>query len=97
MAATPDPTGGLYQFTNMLFWLNGVVASFQRVMDKALSGMQDCVFAYVNDIFFSPSGEALMTHLRWVLEALRRIGLTANLKKSCVGHTVVQYLCFCIG
>lgn len=41
---------GLYQFTMMPFGLNGTTASFQRVMDKALKGVQDCVVAYIDDI-----------------------------------------------
>lgn len=47
---------GLYQFTMMPFGLNGGFASFQRVTDKALKGVQDCAVAYIDDnLVYSPS------------------------------------------
>lgn len=89
---------GLYQFTKMHFGLNGATASFQRVVDKVSRGVQDCTVAYVDDILvFTPSWEAHLTHLWRVLEVLRQIGLTANLKKTRLGQMSIQYLVFCIG
>lgn len=38
-----------------------------------------------------------MIQLRQVLEALRKAGLTATLKKSQLRHAAVQYLGFCVG
>lgn len=77
----------------MPFGLNGTASSFQTVMDKALKGLQDCAVAYIDDILvFSPSWEAYLQHLRQALEALRHVALTANLKKSHLGHTWVQFL-----
>lgn len=60
--ATPS---GLYQFTKTPFRLNGGAISFQRVMDKALSGVQDCEVAYIDDILiFSLSWESHLIHLQ---------------------------------
>lgn len=82
----------------MPFGLNWAVSSFQQVMDKALRGAQDCAVAYIDDILiFSPSSDAHMTHLCWVLDALRHNKLTVNIKKSKLGQPKVQYLGFCIG
>lgn len=93
--ATPS---GLYHFTKMPFGLNGASASFQRVMDKTLIQVQDCEMPYIDDILvFSLCWEAHIGHLKRVLEAFRKVGLTANLKKSKLRRTVVQYLGFCIG
>lgn len=70
----------------------------QRVMDKALSGVQDCAVAFIDDILiYSQSWDAHMTHLRRVLNALRQTGLTVKLKKSKLGQVNVQYLGFHIG
>lgn len=83
---------------NMLFGLKGAAsASFQRVMHKALRDVQFCVVAYIDDILICrPSWETHLTHLWWILEALRQAGLAANLKKSKLGQKTVQYLGFCI-
>lgn len=82
---TAFATSGLYQFTKMPFGHNGITISFQRVMDKALRGVQDCALVYIDDILiFSPS-------------TLRLTGLTVNLKKSKLGQQTIQYLGFCIG
>lgn len=66
--ATPS---GLCQFTKLPFGLHGDVASFKRVMDRALKPVQDCAVAYIDDILiFSPSWEAHIKHLCRVLTAL---------------------------
>lgn len=54
--------------------------------------------AYIEDILiFSLSWKAHLVNIRRVIEALRKIGLTVNLKKSKIGQQTVQYLGFCIG
>lgn len=86
----------LHQFTKVPFGLNEAATFFQKVMDKA--NIQDCAVTYIDDILvFSPSWEAHMMHMKPLLDALRKTGLTANLKKSWLGHTAVQYMGFCIG
>lgn len=90
--ATPS---GLYQFTKMPLGLYGATVSFQWVMVKALTSIQDCTVAYISK--FSPSWEPLIKHLRRVLEDLCNAVLTANFKKSKLGRYSVQYLVFCIG
>lgn len=47
---------GLYQFTIMPFGLNGAAASFQRVMDKALRGVQDHAVAYIDEPIIAHPG-----------------------------------------
>lgn len=93
--ATPS---GLYHFTMMPFGLNEATVSFQRVMDKALKGVQDCAVTYLDDILiYSLSWESHLLHLCRVLQVLHHTGLTVNLRKSKVGQSTVQYLGFCVG
>lgn len=85
---------GLYQITEMPFGLNGAAASFQRAMNNALTPVQDCTVAYIDDkLVFSPSWETHIGHLWRVLEALQAVGLTAS-QKSKLWCSSVQYLGF---
>ena len=47
---------GLFQFNVMPFSLQGVLATFQRLMDKVLHGMKEFAAAYLDDVvIFSDS------------------------------------------
>ena len=41
---------GLYQFTRMPFGLQGAPATFQRMVDKILNGLNDFARAYIDDV-----------------------------------------------
>ena len=41
---------GLFQFRVMPLGLNGAPASFQRMMDCVVDGLQDCAAAYLDDL-----------------------------------------------
>lgn len=70
---------GLHQFTKIPFGLHGAVATFQRQMDKVLQPVMVCVMAHIDDItVFSNSWDEHLVHLTWVLQCLRKAGLTAN-------------------
>ena len=42
---------GLYQFTRMPFGLQGAPATFQRMVDKLLNGLNEFTGAYIKDVF----------------------------------------------
>lgn len=88
-----------YPITKLPFSLHGAAAPFQRLGDKALAQVWDCVVAYTDDILvFRLDWETYLMNLRWVLQAPQEVELMANLKKSHLGQwSVVQYLSFIIG
>lgn len=69
---------GLYEFTAMPFGLTNAPATFQRVMELALQGLQwlTCLIYLDDVIVFSPTFDS---HIQRVSEVLDRI-LQANLK-----------------
>ena len=87
----------LFQFKRMPFGLRGAPATFQRMVDKLLDGMNDFADAYIDDIIvYSTSWEAHKLHLETVLQRIQSAGLTVKRKKcqfampECVylGHSV---------
>ena len=55
---------GLYQFTVMPYGLCGAPATFQRLMDRLLRGLESNVAAYLDDIvIFSNSWEDHRDHM----------------------------------
>lgn len=44
---------GLYRFNVMPFGLQGAPATFQRLMDRVVQGLQDFTDAYLDDVIFS--------------------------------------------
>uniref|UniRef100_A0A8C5LM99 ribonuclease H n=1 Tax=Leptobrachium leishanense TaxID=445787 RepID=A0A8C5LM99_9ANUR len=84
---------GLYQFWVMPFGMKNAPATFQRIVDHLLEGMQDFTSAYLDDIaIFSNTWEDHLQHLRAVLDRLGPAGLTVKPDKCHVGMSEVQYL-----
>ena len=50
---------GLFQFTMMPFGLSGAPASFQRMMDQTLRGLNDFVGVYLDDIVIYRTSSSL--------------------------------------
>ena len=62
---------GLFQFMVMPFGLSGAPATFQRMMDQILSGLQFSA-AYLDDlVVFNDTWEEHLKHLRNILERLK--------------------------
>ncbi len=86
---TPD---NLLQYTVMAFGLRNTPATFQRLMNRVLSGIPNCD-AYLDDIvvYTSDWNEHLKT-LCMVFDHLQAFSLTLNLAKCEFGKATVTYL-----
>ncbi|XP_068250693.1 uncharacterized protein [Palaemon carinicauda] len=83
---------GLYQCWVMSFGLRNAPSCFQRLMNKVLAGISNCV-VYLDDIVnFSKTWEAHLLTLGKVLRALQKANLVINLKKCTFGGTEITYL-----
>ena len=74
---------GLFEFNVMPFGLCNAPATFQRLMNLALSGMlwSECL-VYLDDIIiFGRTFEEHLSHLASVLARLREVNLKAKLSK----------------
>lgn len=84
--------------SDTFIWVEGgTPATFQRLMDCVIHGL-NCAAAYLDDlIIFSESWETHLTHLRMVLEQLRQAGLTAKARKCKFAATECVYLGHIVG
>ena len=89
---------GLYEFITMPFGLQGAPATFQRLMDKILRGLEKYVSAYIDDVaIYSKTWEDHLKQLKSVLARLRAANLTAKPKKCRFGMDETLYLGHVIG
>lgn len=85
---------GHYEFRRMPFGLKNAPASFQRVMDNILRGLQNEIcLVYLDDIvIFSTSLQEHITRLRQVFSRLRNSNFKIQIDKSEFLRKEVQYL-----
>ena len=89
---------GTFEFTRMPFGVKNAPAAFQSLMQRILSDQGEWATAYMDDIVvFSRTWENHLAHIRNVLSALRRAGLTANPSKCRWGGRSVEFLGHRIG
>ena len=98
--AFATPRGGLYQYVTMPFGLCNAPATFQRIIEKVLVGLQwHILVLYLDDIVvFSKLVDQHITDLETVLGRLEQSGLKLKTKKcqffskevTILGHTVSQ-------
>ena len=89
---------GLYQFKVMPFGLSGAPATFQRLMDQLLQGLDGSVAAYLDDIVvYSNSWEEHKGHIRTMLARLRGAGLTVKPRKCQFAMAECLYLGHIVG
>ena len=89
---------GKFEFTRMPFGLKNAPAIFQRLMEVVLRDCYHCSAPYIDDIVvFSSSGAEHIEHLRSVLSALRKYGMTLKESKCEFGKEKVEYLGHVIG
>ena len=84
---------GLYEFRVMPFGLCNAPSTFQRLMQRTLSGLSRFCSVYIDDILvFSETVEDHMEHLRQVFCRLRDVGLKLHPQKCFLGRSEVPYL-----
>ena len=89
---------GLYQFTRIPFGLQGAPATFQRMVDKLLNGLNEFAGAYIDDVIvFSKTWSDHLHHLEEVLGKIQEAGLTVKWKKCQFGMPECAYLGHVIG
>ena len=85
---------GLYEFVRMPFGLCNAPATFQRLMQRVLSGLEyKCCFVYLDDVLVaSKSFPDHLSHLREVFGRLKSAGLRLKPKKCDLLRDKVQFL-----
>ena len=87
-------TSGLYQFRVMPFGLTNAPATFQRLMERVLAGLQwKICLVYIDDIIiFSETVTDHLKQLNEVFSHLKTAGLKLKPKKCHLFRSKVQYL-----
>lgn len=90
---------GHYEYLVMPFGLTNAPASFQAYINEALKGLLDIIcIAFMDDILiFSNTVEEHETHVRQVLERLKKYKLHIKLSKCQFSTTQVDFLGYRIG
>ena len=89
---------GKFHFNRMPFGLMNAPAIFQQLMEQVLQDHKAFARPYIDDvIIFSSDWTTHLDHIRRVLEALKRAGLTANPKKCELGGKHMLYLGHIVG
>jgi len=89
---------GLYQLKVMPFGLCGAPATFQRMMDQVIKGMNHFASSYLDDlIVFSTSWESHLSNLRAVLDRLNEVMLTTKPSKYQFAMAECTYLGHVVG
>ena len=85
---------GLYEFTTMPFGLTGASATFQRLMEIALSGLQwSACLIYLDDvIIFSQTFDKHLERIRLVLDRIAEAGLKLKPRKCHLFAKEVTFL-----
>lgn len=85
---------GLFEYTTMPFGLCTAPATFQRVMELALSGLQwNTCLIYLDDVIvFASSLPEMITRLRDVLSRIRKAGLKLKPSKCHLFQEEVKFL-----
>lgn len=87
-------SSGLYQFKVLPFGLVNAPATFERLMERILAGLQwEICLVYLDDIIvFADSFEEYMQRLSQVLERIKTAGLKINPKKCHFLQMEVDFL-----
>jgi hypothetical protein len=91
---TPD---GLYQCIVMPFGMKNAPATFQRLMNHVIHGLEGCVIYTDHAIIYSETWEEHLLRIRAFFERLAAARLTVNLAKSEFAQAYVTYLGHVVG
>lgn len=84
---------GKYHFKVMPFGLVGAPATFQRMMNDILAGLESYAAAYMDDVvIFSADWDEHLQHLKVVFGKLQESGLTVRRTKCQLGRMECTYL-----
>ena len=84
---------GRYCYNKMPFGIKNAPAIFQDLMQRVLVDCREFASVYTDDIVIhSGTEEEHVEHIRLVLEALRKAGLTAKPSKCQWGSSTLEYL-----
>lgn len=87
-----DLSSGLYSYSVMSFGLRNAPATFQRLMNKVVFGLEGCA-VYLDDVIvFSDTWKKHLVHLCALLTRLAEACLTVNLAKCEFAKAMVRYL-----
>lgn len=91
ISAFITPTG-LYSYTVMPFGLRNAPATFQRLMNRVVSGLEGCS-VYLDDlVIYSDTWHSHLQRIRALFERLEEARLTINLAKCEFARATVTYL-----
>ena len=91
---TPE---GLFQCKVMPFGMKNAPATFQRLTNQVIAGLDNCV-VYIDDILvYSDNWNDHLSHLRALFDRLDKANLVVNLMKSEFGKAKVTYLGHVVG
>nr|CAD2193280.1 unnamed protein product [Meloidogyne enterolobii] len=85
----------IYQMINLPFGLRNATSAFARCMAHVLSGLDNCVVAYVDDIVVFTKPDDFETHLsslKSVFERFRRFNLKLSPKKCIFAAATMNFL-----
>lgn len=89
---------GLFSWKYMPFGLRNSPASFQRLVNKLLSGCEGFAAAYLDDIIiYSDTWEAHIKHISEILSRIANAGLTLKRSKCVFASATVEYLGHVVG
>ena len=85
--------GGLYEFTRAPFGQKNSGNTFMRAVQQILNPLRHFAANYVDDMsFFSKCWTGHLEHLDKFLQAIKKSGLTLNLKKCCFAQKEVRFV-----
>ncbi|XP_066983831.1 uncharacterized protein [Macrobrachium rosenbergii] len=88
---------GLFQCRVMPFGMKNAAATFQRLMNTLVYGLEGCV-VYIDDIvIYSDDWDTHLKRIKALFEVLKKAGLVVNLKKSEFAKAKVVYLGHVVG
>lgn len=89
--------GQTYKCHVMPYGMKNAPATFQRLMNKVVNGMKNCVVYFDDVVVYTQDWESHLQELGTLLSRLSAAGLVVNLKKCEFVSAQVQYLGYVVG